>query len=99
MKRLSDYHDEDAIELWADLLEPISRIMKNIEIGEDEASIDIARKVLKTNKEDACKLLLRIDETPITGLNLLVRLVDIINEVVNDKELSDFLGFSESTQG
>lgn len=98
MKKLSDYHDEDAIELWADLLDSLINIFKDEEIIEvcraKKPSLFIAQKILKLHKEDASTILLTIDPTPLNGLNILVRLVGVINEVSTDPTLRSFFELS-----
>lgn len=94
MKKLSDYKDEAAIDLWADLLEYASVIFTDPEVKKaaDGSKIALAKTMLKLHKEDVCKMLLVIDDTPINGLNIVIRLVSILNEVGEDPELRDFFG-------
>jgi hypothetical protein len=96
MKRLSDYKGEDAIELWADLLDPITDIFKDPEvlngIKEGKNTIEKAQYILKKHKKNAVKMILAIDPTPINGLNLIVRLVDVLMEIENSEEFGDFFG-------
>lgn len=98
MKRLSDYHDEDAIELWTDLLEPITAIMSDEEVKKsitpDMKNIDIIKKVLKKHKSEVVTILKRIDDTEITAFNLLSRSIDLVNEIMADEVVMDFLGLS-----
>jgi hypothetical protein len=99
MKRLSDFKDEEAIDLWADLLDPIVAITSDPKIAEIKRSgapvIKIAKEILLLHKAEAVEILLRIDPTPITGLNLVARVVDILLELESSPELQGFLGLSE----
>lgn len=102
MKRLSDYVDNDAIELWADLLDPISAILSDRQMAKviqgNKNPIVIAKNLLKEHKDDVVTIMLRIDPTPIDGLNIVVRLVNILNEIGESEELKSFFGFSEQEE-
>ena len=98
MKRLSDYQNDQAIELWADLLDPISEILTDIEVAQVTKSgqppIVIAKTILKKHKDKAVQILLRIDPEPLDGLNLIVRLVSILAEIGKSSELKSFFGYA-----
>lgn len=102
MKKLADYKDAEAIELWADLLEPITKIMADKDVANTvksgKAPFMIASEILKSHKEDAITILLRIDPTPIDGLNLIVRIVDIVMEIMNNEEVKGFFTSAEQAQ-
>lgn len=99
MKRLSDYKGEEAIELWGDLLEPLTKIISDKEIANTIKSgkpkILIAKTILANHKKEATEILLRIDPTPIDGLNIVLRLGSIISEIGESDELKTFFGFAE----
>ena len=99
MKRLSDYEGEAAIELWCDLLDPLTEIFTDKKLAKvfysGGSKIEIAKAILKKHSGAAVKILLRIDDTPINGLNLVVRLVEIITEVGKNEELKSFFGYAE----
>lgn len=99
MKRLSDYKDEEAIDLWADLLEPIGNIASDKNIAKIVQSggnkLNMAKEIIKSHKSEVVEILLRIDDTPLNGLNIVTRLVDILTEIESSPELKDFLGLSE----
>ncbi len=94
MKKLSDYQGEEAIELWADLLEPLSAIIADKRIAgvlkKGNPTVLIAKQILKDHKKEAAEILLRIDPEPITGLNILTRLIGILNEMMESEEVRDF---------
>ena len=94
MKKLSDYKNEEAIDLWMDLLEPIGNILQNDRIKtaykSGNSPLKIAQEIIKECRNDAVTILLRIDPEPINGLNIVVRLVDIIMEFDQSEELKDF---------
>ena len=94
MKKLSDYKGEDAIELWADLLEPLSSIISDEKVAglmkPGNPAILLAKQILKSKKKEASEILLRIDPEPLTGLNIIARLVGIINEMEEDEDIRNF---------
>lgn len=98
MKKLSDYKGEEAIELWADLLDPFIEIVGDPKISgmlrARKAPIVIAKEILKTYKEQAIQILLRIDDTPINGLNILFRLAGLITDIGNDPTIKSFFASS-----
>ena len=98
MKRLSDYQGNDAIELWADLLDPISDIMTDKEIAkvtqEGKPPIEIAKTILKRHKKAAAEILLRIDPEPLDGLNIIIRLVAVLVEIGERNDVKTFFGYA-----
>jgi hypothetical protein len=50
---------------------------------------------MKTHKDEAVSILLRIDPTPIDGMNFIVRLVNLVMEFVNNEDLKGFFGSAE----
>ena len=103
MKKLSDYKDEAAIDLWADIIDVASPIVNDKEIrkiaqDESKTDLELAKELLKKHKKTVCDILLTIDETPINGINLLTRLIALINEIGESPEIADFFGFSGQTE-
>lgn len=99
MKKLSDYKGEEAIELWADLVDPLSALLGDQEIKDvvtkGRPKIEIAKTILKNHAKEAVEILTRIDPTPIDGLNLLLRLIMLIGEMAVSEEIKSFFGFAE----
>ena len=101
MKKLSDYKDEAAIELWADMLEPLSVIFTNEQVKEAQKKnsyIEIAKIALKTNAAEVKKVLLLVDDTPINGLNILIRLMELFSEIGESEYGQSFFGFAEQEE-
>ncbi len=102
MKKLSDYKGDEAIELWADLLDPLTNILgdKKIQsvIQSGKPKLIIAKEILKEHKKDAVDILLRIDPEPINGLNIIVRLVAVVTDIGKDEEIKAFFGYAEQEQ-
>lgn len=98
MKRLSDYKGDEAIELWADLLDPISDILTDKEVAlvtkQGQAPIIIAKTILKKHKAEAADILLRIDPTPLDGFNFIMRLVNLVTEIGENSEIQSFFGYA-----
>ena len=94
MKKLSDYQGEAAIDLWADLMDTASIIISDPKVRKkiSGSKIELAKTMLKLHKKEVCDILLRIDDTPVNGLNILVRLLGLLEEAFNDPYLSDFFG-------
>lgn len=95
MKKLGDYKDEEAIDLWARLIEPISTIMSDKEVEKifKNPDISIAQKaagILTGHTKEVQKILLTIDDTPIDGINLVIRLIDILKEIEENEDLKVF---------
>lgn len=102
MKALSDYKGEEAIELWADILEPLTEILGDEEIRKvvqsKKPKMIIAKEILKLHKKEAEEILLRIDPTPIDGLNIVLRLVSVLTDVGKNEEIKGFFGLPEQEQ-
>ena len=102
MKKLSDYKGDEAIELWVDLLEPLTRILgdKKVQtvIRSKKPKITIAKEILRSHKQDAINIMLRIDPEPIDGLNLVLRLVGLITDIGQNEEIKSFFGYAEQAK-
>lgn len=98
MKRLSDFKGEEALELWADLLEPLSEIMTDKEIEKVVKSgaprLKVAQTIIKNHAKEAEQILLRIDPAPIDALNLVLRLVALINDIGQHEDIKSFFGYA-----
>ena len=97
MKKLSDYKDEEAFELWARLLEPFIEILSDADvramIQEKNPPIVTAKAIIEGHAKAAKEILLAIDDTPVDGLNIVVRLVEVLKEIGNDPTIRSFFGF------
>lgn len=102
MMKLSDHKGDEAIELWADLLDPLATILTNEAVRRDIASgesrLKIAKTILKTCKSEAVEILTRIDPAPLDGFNIIVRLVAILAEIGEHEEIRAFFGFAEQVK-
>lgn len=102
MKKLSDYKGDEAIELWADLLEPLTTILtdenvRNV-IKSGKSKIEIAKTLLKDHKSESIEIMTRIDSTPIDGLNIILRLVALLSDIGSNDEIKSFFGYAEEVK-
>ena len=99
MKKLSDYKGEEAINLWANLLEPFTTILSDENVANairtKKAPLIIAGEILKKYQSEAIQILNCIDDSPIDGLNIVVRLVGLLVEIGSNEEIRNFFGFAE----
>ena len=100
MKRLSDYKGEKAIDLWADLIELAAEIMTDEEVQSAflEPKIVLAKVMLRRHPKEVYKIIKRIDNSPVDGLNILVRLVHLLNEFTENEELKAFFGLQSQSE-
>lgn len=102
MKKLSDYKGEDALELWDDLLDPLSAIIGNPEIKavvrSGKPKLEIARSLLRLQRKEIVEILLRIDPEPIDGLNVVSRLIALLAEIGQNEEVKSFFGYAAQAQ-
>lgn len=102
MKKLSDYKGDEAIVLWGDLLEPLSAIFSDKKIAKvvnsGKSKIEIAKVILKNHPSEAEDILLRIDDTPIDGLNIILRLVALLADIGQNEEIKSFFGYAEQAK-
>lgn len=95
MKKLSDYKGTDALDLWADIIPDLSKIVSDKEIkalreNDNTTLFELAGKIFALHKAEVVSILTRIDETEITALNVLTRLVGVISEIMADEEMRVF---------
>jgi predicted ribonuclease YlaK len=100
MKRLSDHKGEEAFDLWVDVLDLVTEMFEDKELLADvkraqeeessKAKVVIAKGILKRHKAEAIKILLRIDPTPLDGLNIVTRLMAVIMELGESEEVKSF---------
>ena len=92
--KLSEIKGEKAIEVFADLLEPASRILSDEEvlnsIKEKEPQVIIIKKMLKNHSKDVIEMLAILDDVPVEEyevnfITLPAKLVELFNdEAINE---------------
>lgn len=95
MKKLSDYKNEEAIELWANILDPVTRIFQDKALKGTGTMAEKASKIMKLHPKEASEIVLAIDPTPITGLNFIARILGLLIEIENAEEFADFFGSAQ----
>lgn len=102
MKKLSDYKGEEALELWGDLLDPIAEILADSKVAnlvrnhQDRTWLQIAKDIIKWHKAEIMQVFKTIDpDEEIDGLNIIMKLANILAEVGRNAELRSFFGFAE----
>lgn len=104
MKKLSDYKGDESIELWMDLLDPITAIVTDPEIKKTllehggRPNLSVVKTILKSHKSEATEILTRIDPEPIDGLNIVVRLIALLTEVGENDTVAHFFGYAEKVK-
>lgn len=107
--KLSEYENEDAIDLLADLLEPTATIFSDKELASAVRSkcnrITAVKIALKNNKKSVIEILARLDNIPVEEYScnvgtILYKLLEIINdEVLNDFFTSQSQKMEEASSG
>lgn len=100
MKKLSDYTGKEAIELWADLFDPLAVILSDEEIRKEMTSanvvlMDVAKKTLKKYPDEMFAALSRIDTDEINGANALNKVIVLLAELKYGDKLSAFFNSAE----
>lgn len=92
--KLSDYRNEDALDLLADLLDPVSEIMTDKALQTIAAKgdkMEIAKYVLKNKQPQVVQILARMDNKPVKEYNATItEMFKQLLDVLNDKVMIDF---------
>lgn len=104
MKRLSDYKDDEIFDLMGEIGEDISAITMEVaetskrfsgkNVSETELSKKMIGNLFKNRKEELKRVLLAIDDTPITGGNLYLRTLYLVTDI-NGGDMANFSDSSE----
>ena len=99
MKKISDFKDEEAFDLLADLLEPTTALVRDKEFMEGYKNPNTRMKALggalKRHKQEISTILAALNETPVSEYHCNVGslLVDFMS-LLTDQEFMTFFGFS-----
>ena len=112
MKRLSDFQDEQALDLLAEVIEPAVSIMSDknfLSALDSDNRLTAVRIALIDHKHAVMKILAAMDGVPVSEYHcnmfaLPIRLAEIITEVIEEPELMAFFTSSskktrETTSG
>lgn len=103
--RLSDFKGEEAIDVLADIIEPITKILTDSEIQElskqkDVPALKYVKPMLKNNKKEVIEILARLDNKPVEeytkGMSLLTLPAQVL-ELINDPELQSLFRSQEQS--
>lgn len=103
MSKLSEIKGERALEVIADLIDPISRMLKDEVFKkkiQDGDKLDVVKYLLKSHKKDVLEILALInDEDPKTYAPSLISLPGMLMDLINDPDvMSLFESQSQSEQ-
>lgn len=102
MKKISDYKGDSAIDLYAEILEPIGEILQDKEISQalsnKKSIMQIVGIAFRKYKEAVKKIVLSVDDTEIDGKNIFSRFTTIFIDVLNDKDFIDFFKQAEQVR-
>lgn len=95
MKKISEFRNEEALDLLVDIIEPTARIFGDAELRKavlrKAKKIECIKIAIKNHKSDVIEILALLDgEDPKKYDTGLVRIITKLLEVLNDEELSDF---------
>lgn len=94
--KLSEYKNEDALELLADLLNPLAEIMsdeefKKVLTKENTTKMEMIQYLLRNKNKQIIAILARMENTPVEEFEVnIISLTKKLLDVFNDKELIDF---------
>lgn len=101
--KLSEYKDEAALELLADLIEPASAIFADEEIKaayeKKESKAAMIGKAIKRHKPEVMRILAALDGVPVEEYhcNILTLPVKLL-QILNDPDLTDFFSSAAQTK-
>jgi len=94
MRKISDYRDEDAIDLLADIMEPAVEILADETVRktfENGNRMKLATVAIKSHKEAVMQILARLEGVPREEYHCTIfTLPAVVLEVLNDQELLGF---------
>lgn len=93
--KISEFRNEDALDLLADILDPTAKIFADRELANAVKGranrIKCAKIAIKNHKSEIIEILARLDgEDPNTYDCGAVKILAKVIEILNDKELADF---------
>lgn len=100
MKHLSEYKDEEALDMLAELIDPVIAIFGDEEVANFYRSgvlIKAVQAAIKNHKEDVMNMLAILERVPREEYHCnLLTLPKVLLNVFNDPELKDF--FTEQSE-
>lgn len=104
MKKLSEFKDDEAMDVLAEILDPMVSMMQNKAFvlalrGDKDKEIlpnrvEAIKIAITDNRSDVVKIMAILNETPVEDFHYnLLTLPQMMVEMFNDKELMDFFGY------
>ena len=98
MRNLKDFQDEQALDLLAEIFEPMVNIMSDNEFltaFDNGKRLEAVKIAIKNHKEDVMLILASMDGVPVEEYHcnfftLPVRLIEVITEIMKEPELMGF---------
>lgn len=94
MKKLSDFKGEEALDVLADIIDPVAEIMSDRGVRTaGPVKLDIAKYIIKNHKQSLIEILARLNEQTVDEYKATSNLFSLplqILSVLNDEELGDF---------
>jgi hypothetical protein len=108
MKKLSEFKDDEAMDVLVEILEPSANLIKNNKFklairGDKEKNIkpnkmQAIKIAITENRKDVVKIMATLNETPVEEFHYnLLTLPKMMVELFNDKELIDFFQYRGET--
>ena len=102
MKKLSEYKNEEALDVLADLIDPVVEILADKGISKLQKikvpKLKLAQYIIKNHKESVLKILARLNDTPYEEFECNVFTLPMqILELLNDEELINFFNSQGQT--
>lgn len=101
--KLSDFKDEEALDVLADLVEPATRIFSNKKlltaINNGKNKLELAKIAIQSNKREVLEMLAILSGKPREEFHCTIpSILKQFTEMLADEELLDFLSSVEQTK-
>ena len=93
MKKISEYKDEEALDILADLIEPAETIFsdKDVQSANSKSMWKAVKVAIKKHKKEVMEIMAILDGVPVEDLHINVLSLPIkVMEVISDKDLVNF---------
>jgi len=108
MKKLSEFKDDEAMDVLAEILDPMVNMMKNKDFvlamrgdrqkGIKPNRVEAIKIAITDNRSDVVKIMAVLNETPVEEFHYnLLTLPQMMVEMFNDKELIHFFSYKSET--
>lgn len=94
--KLSEYKNEDALDLLADIIDPCATILADkrvqaLNLDDAKGRMEAVKYLLKSHKKEIIEIMARIDNIPLSQYEASIwTLPNKLLELINDKELISF---------